>query len=224
MTTENHRHTGRVRDEAFTLIEIVVALTIIAVISSIAIPTLRGLERDEKIRTQLKSLAELVQDVRQRAIHERRAYQIVFEREGFHASEVTYPFEKRGEFLKYLDELRTPSPMTVSERTEVQRQDVANAHAPEDASSAEEVVDYPPPWTLSVPLPEGTECDVLMWGDGEWDDIDGEKIRRWVFQPSGMVNPVSVRLRTGDAELEGKFDILTGELTGQRATLVAKAP
>jgi hypothetical protein len=140
---------------------------------------------------------------------------------------VTYPFEKRGEFLKYLEEMRTPAPMTFFEKAEVQRQEVVNGRAADEAGragGAEMTPEFAPPWTASVPLPEGTECDVLMWGDGEWDDIEGEKIRRWVFQPTGMLNPTSVRLRTGDAELEGKFDILTGELVGQRVTLAAKAP
>ena len=223
MTTVNHHRLFKAR-RAFTLIEIVVALTIIAVISSIAIPTLRGLEKDEKIRGQLKGLAELVQDVRERAIKERRAYQIVFEKDGFHASEVTYPFEKRSEFLKYFEEMRTPPPITVIERTDVQRQEIENATAPEDLTASEMTSEFAPPWTASIPLNEETECDVLMWGDGEWDLVEGEKIRRWVFQPTGMANPLSVRLRTGDLELEGRFDILTGELIGQRATPVAKAP
>ena len=80
------------------------------------------------------------------------------------------------------------------------------------------------PWTVTIPLELGTECDVLMWGDGEWDVIEGEKMRRWVFQPTGMANPARVRLHTGAAELEAGFDVLTGEMTGERTASNAEQP
>jgi prepilin-type N-terminal cleavage/methylation domain-containing protein len=214
-------HSG---DRAFTLIEIVVALTIIAVIAAVAIPTLKGLNHDEKTRAPIQTLAEMVQEVRQRAMRERRAYQIVFEREGIHASPATYPYEKRDEFLKQLEEMRTPpiiEPIerVAAQRVEVERQEIANGRALEQPAEVppEEPPRFELPWTLTIPLDQETECEVLMWGDGEWDAVEGEDMRRWVFQPTGMANPARVRLRTGAAKLEATFDLLTGELTAERA-------
>jgi hypothetical protein len=63
-----------------------------------------------------------------------------------------------------------------------------------------------------------------MWGDGEWDLIEADELRRWVFQPSGMASPARVRLRTGDLELEAGFDLLTGELTRERAGQPTEKP
>ena len=82
--------------KAFTLIEIVVALTIAAVIAAVAIPTVKGLGRDEAARAPMKALAAVVQEARLRAMREHRSYQIVFEHEGIHASPAMYPYEKRG--------------------------------------------------------------------------------------------------------------------------------
>ena len=199
--------------EAFTLIEIVVALTIAAVIAAVAIPTVKGLGRDEAARAPRKTLAVVVQEARLRAMREHRSYQIVFEHEGIHASPAMYPYEKREDFLKHLEEMRTPPRIEVIQRVVMQR-------------SGEETADEPPrfqpPWTVTIPLPPKTECEVLMWGDGEWDAIEGEKMRRWVFQPTGMANPARVRLRTEAAELETGFDLLTGELIGERTRLAAK--
>ena len=208
-------------ERGFTLIEIVVALTIVAVISAVAIPTLKGLTRDEKARGPIKTLGELVQDVRERAMRERRPYQIVFEHEGIHASPAMYPYEKREEYLEHFEELRTPPAKEVIERVEVKRQEI-DGRSPQAAE--DESPQFEPPWTVTIPIEEGTECEVLMWGDGEWDVIEGEKMRRWVFQPTGMANPARVRLHTGAAELEAGFDLLTGEMTGERTRPIAEQP
>lgn len=217
--------------EAFTLIEIVVALTIAAVVAAVAIPTLKGLGREEAARVPMKTLAEVVQEVRQRAMREHKAYQIVFEHEGIHASPAMHPYEKREDFLKHLEEMRTPPRIEVIERvvvqrTVVQREEVTNRRDAEQSGvqKDEEPARFEPPWTVSIPLPPKTECEVLMWGDGEWDAIEGDKMRRWVFQPTGMANPARVRLRTEAAELEAGFDLLTGELTGERTRLAAAQP
>jgi prepilin-type N-terminal cleavage/methylation domain-containing protein len=213
---------AKLHDRAFTLIEIVVALTILAVIAAVAIPTLAGLQQEEKARAPVQTLAEVVQEVRQRAMRERRAYQIVFEREGIHASPAMYPYDNRDEFLKQLEEMRTPPIMEPTERLNAQRvevqREVIDGRTAQDpaAPPAEEAPLFEMPWTTTIPLQAETECEVLLWGDGEWDVIEGEKMRRWVFQPTGMASPMRVRLRTGAAKLEATFDLLTGELTAER--------
>jgi prepilin-type N-terminal cleavage/methylation domain-containing protein len=212
------------RRPAFTLIEIVVALTIIAVVAAVAIPTVKGLGRAEAARAPIATLAEMVQEVRHRAMRGREPFQIVFEREGIHASPAMYPYEKRDEFLKELETLRAPPPSegfdrVIVERTEMQVQEVTGGASDKELlpAPAEEEWRWEPPWTWSIPLAQGTECEVLMWGDGEWEVMEGDKMRRWVFQPSGMASPARVRLRTGELELEAGFDVLTGELTRERA-------
>jgi len=207
---------------AFTLVEIVVSLTIIAVIAAVAIPTLKGLNRDERARAPITSLAEVVQEARHRAMRERRTYQIVFELEGIHASPAMYPFEKREDFLKHLEELRMPPAAEAIQRTGVEHQEVVKGGAVEPAPPPEQR--FEPPWTVSIPLEAGTECGVLMWGDGEWDVLDGGKMRRWVFQPAGMSNPARVRLRSDGGEMEAGFDVLTGELTSERSRLLTHQP
>ena len=226
--TRNSEAPADFEAQAFTLIEIVVALTIAAVIAAIAIPTVKGLGRDEAARAPIKALAGVVQEARLRAMREHRSYQIVFEHEGIHASPAMYPYEKREDFLKHLEEMRTPPRIeviqrVVMQRTEVKREEV-NGRPQEHADASDEPPRFEPPWTVTIPLPPKTECEVLMWGDGEWDAIEGEKMRRWVFQPTGMANPARVRLRTEAAELETGFDLLTGELVGERTRLATAKP
>jgi prepilin-type N-terminal cleavage/methylation domain-containing protein len=248
-----HRHNGPLcgsRGEAFTLIEIVVALTIVAIIAAVAIPTLKGLGREERARAPITALAALVQEVRQRAARERRAYQIVFERGGVHALADGFPTGKREEFLKALDEARTPPPGQVIERvpptvTVVETaappwptpiglsapppaESTAPAPPPPSAPEAAEAPGGPPPWeppwAVTIPLADRSECEVLFWGDAEWDRLEADDLRRWVFQPSGVANPVRVRLRTEAVEIEVSFDALTGEVIRERIDFLSAQP
>ncbi len=249
-----HRHNGPrsgSRGAAFTLIEIVVALTIVAIIAAVAIPTVKGLGREEKARAPMAALAALVQEVRHRAIAERRPFQIVFEKGGVHGMADSFPTARREEFLKALDAARTPPPNLVIERTEVAAEEVETdarpawpkpiglAAAPEPepppapadekkaataSATTSRAARWEPPWTVTIPLPEKSECEVLFWGDGEWDRLEGDEIRRWVFQPTGMANPVRVILRTEFVEIEATFDALTGEIVRERIDFTTAQP
>lgn len=223
------------RKGAFTLIEIVVAMTIIAVIAAVAVPTLKGLNDDEKARAPLTALAAMVQEVRLRAMREHRPYEIVIERDGLHAIPGNRSFSGRDEFLKHLEELRTPPPVTrfdqvVPEKAaveKVERAPMPGMKAMPEKPEAEKLPDdelkVPElPWTQTIALEGGMRAEVLLWGDGEWEAVEGDVLRRWVFQQSGMASPAGVRLVKGSAELEGQFDVLTGEMTRER--LRSKTP
>ena len=220
------------RRRAFTLIEIVVALTVVSVIAAVAIPTLKGLNRSEQARAPVQALAELVQEVRTRAVREGRAYQIVFERGGMHAMAGSRTFNRREDLIEHLKELRTPPTITVTERQLPVRPEVvreapgstsfsANQVMKPMASShpagepAPEVPEMEMPWCESIPLDLKTACAVLLWGDPEWDSMEGDKLRTWVFQPTGMISPARVRLQDAGQELEAAFDPMTGELTAE---------
>jgi prepilin-type N-terminal cleavage/methylation domain-containing protein len=238
MGSQSHKESGCYSGQrAFTLIEIVVALTIIAVIAAVAIPTMKGLTREEETAAPLRALAEMVQEARQKAMHERRPYQIVFEHEAIHACEFSFPHIRREEFLKYLADLRTPPKEEEIGRNQMVRAEIVRDEfaAPVPLSAAvgrplakpaieREPPQFKMPWTQTISLPPKTECSVLLWGDGEWDVLEGEKIRAWVFQPTGMASPARVRLRLGEAELETSFDALTGDVRGERSRLRTQQP
>lgn len=215
------------RRAAFTLVEIVVALTIIAVLAAVAIPVVTGLMREERERAVMTTLAEMVLEARSRAMREQRPWQIVFEREGIHACQASFPYAKREDFIKHLEELRAPPVITEIERevpvrTEGERTIVESANPGAPRALQPEPAPPPPsqppepPWTLSIPLEAGTECEVLLWGDGEPERIEGDRIRRWVFQPTGMASPARVTLRTGSLQMEMSFDALTGEVVSSK--------
>lgn len=214
---------------AFTLIEIITAMTIIAIITAIAVPVLKGMNAEEKTRAPLVALEEMVQEVRQRSMREHRPYEIIMEQGGLHALPGNPSFAKREEFLKHLEELRTPPPVTEFETNTAETPAVERT-APSGQAGSKPMAqntDSPTdkemekrkqpelPWTLSIPLENGLKAEALFWGGGDWDRLEGDRMRRWVFQANGMCSPVRVRFVTPSATLEATFDGLTGEMSGE---------
>lgn len=209
---------------AFTLVEIVVSLTILGIIAAVAIPTLKGLNNDEKIREPVARLAAIVHEARHRAMMEHRAYQILFEPGGIHASPEMFPHDNLDDYLKELEEMRRPPPEDAVERTVVERQNILGGAAPGPFEHKEPSPPFELPWTVSIPMGKDMTCAVLMWGDGEWDVLEGDKMRRWIFQPSGMASPAQVRLSTAHLQLEAGFDALTGDLNRERIRPISTQP
>lgn len=75
MRRQFHRRAG------FTLIELVVAVLIMAVLMMIAIPTMDGVLADRRLRRSLDGFNAIVREAQERSIAERRPYLIVW-REG----------------------------------------------------------------------------------------------------------------------------------------------
>ena len=65
-------------DEAFTLIELILVLMLIAVLTTLATPALRGFARRAALDDTAASLLALTQQAQTRAVHEAAPYRIVF--------------------------------------------------------------------------------------------------------------------------------------------------
>lgn len=204
------------RASGFTLVEVVVALTIIAVIAGIAIPIATGVRDERQAREPLRELALLVQELRQRAIGEGRAYQIVFESSGFHGLPFIHPYRTRSEQLQQIRELTTGEAEAAIQRSGIERQEIDRA----ELIREETLIGTPergPVFVRSYPLPDAVRCEVLFWGEGEWEVLELEDLRRWVFQPNGMLRPARVRFQNRSASFEAWFDPLTGEIQQERS-------
>lgn len=216
------------RSLAFTLIEVIVGLTIIAVLVAVAVPTVRGLQDERRARAPLRDLAELVIETRTRAMHERRPYQIVFEPGGFHAAPYLHEYHGREAFLEWLEDVQQPPEndrirRQVVERAEIRRDGrFEGLFTEEEAARASGVPEeWRAPWVRSHPLGEAVTCELRFWGDYEWAEPGPGSLRRWVFQPTGMVTPLRVRFTGRQAFFEAGFDVLTGELVEERSSVTA---
>ena len=66
------------RNGAFTLVEIVIAVAIMATLLLLAVPSLEGVIADRKLRASLDGFNKLVREAQERSVAEHRAYLLVW--------------------------------------------------------------------------------------------------------------------------------------------------
>ena len=65
-------------------------------------------------------------------------------------------------------------------------------------------------------LPKGMTYELLFWGDAEWDLIEQADLRKWVFQPSGLCHPLTIKLRKDEVRFEIEFSPLDGSVLSEK--------
>ena len=94
------RHGAAAR--AFTLVEIVIALTIVAVLAAATVPMLKGFQDERLAREPVTALLKLAREARMRAMQEKRPYQVAFHATGFTASRYFNPYLQLTELNEFL--------------------------------------------------------------------------------------------------------------------------
>ena len=67
------------RSKGFTLIEVMIVLALIAILSSIAMPSLRGFAASTRLKSTARAIQDILNFARDMAITERAAYLVVFD-------------------------------------------------------------------------------------------------------------------------------------------------
>ena len=62
-------------------------------------------------------------------------------------------------------------------------------------------------WLKQVKVPDKMKLSILRWGSTKWQAAPGQ---RWVMLPSGLCEPISVRMELGRSYIEMRFNPLTG--------------
>src|SRR5690606_27558677 len=87
----------RSSQSAFTLVEVVIAVSVVAILTGLAVPAIDSVQRERLAREPVNELILLAREVRGRAMAEQRPYQILFDTEGFRASRFFNPYGGREE-------------------------------------------------------------------------------------------------------------------------------
>jgi prepilin-type N-terminal cleavage/methylation domain-containing protein len=202
--------------QGFTLLEIVLVLTLLALMTGAVLPTVHSYREDQQAREPLNELAKLAKITRLQAMKDRRPYQIVFTSTGFKATRYFSPYMQLAEIEEFIQR----SAIETQQKEEAGLLQNGLPVPGADASAAPGGSTATPyrEWTQSVALPEGLMCSVREWHETEPRVIAGSTVKLWVFQPSGMVTPITVTLQLDNRVHTVDFSALTADIARETST------
>ncbi|MDB6117686.1 MAG: hypothetical protein JWO08_1467, partial [Verrucomicrobiaceae bacterium] len=179
-------------------------MTILAVLAAAAVPSLRGVQRERLAREPIKELVRIAKDARLHAMKEQRPYQVVMTSTGFTATRYFDPYLSFADLSEFLtttdamgdDEPPPPDADPTSAGASVQADNITGPVAFDSPGNLPPTAKAPPrkEWTEKYDLPSGTTYSVKFWHETDPTDIQGEVVKLWVFQPSGICEPLKVHL------------------------------
>ncbi len=196
---------------AFTLIEIVIALTIVAVLAAATVPMLKGFREERLAREPVTALVRLAREARMRAMTEKRPYQVALHGGGFSASRYFNPYLQLAQLQSYLDTGENPPA----------QQETFDKNDLDNGGSVTKTTDLPmaPPapkfdehWIEKYEMPPDMKCAIQFWYDTEPRYLEGDVVILWVFQPSGVCQPLKVHIERESATFDVEFGALTADI------------
>lgn len=203
---------GRV---GFTLVEMVVALTIIAVAFAFSVPMVRSLRSEQQARDPIIQLVRMAKEARLRAMREKRPYQVAFHAGGFVASRYISPYMQLAELNLLLQESES-GVYRLNPNAEDNDSDLDGGAG--ETPRTDMPTAPPPPklddnWETHYELPVGTQYSIKYWHDIQETFVQGEVVKLWVFQPSGICQPLKLHLERPGVIFDVEFGALTADIT-----------
>ncbi len=213
-TTTSGTGSSPLSSRGFTLVEVVIAITVVAILTGLAVPAIDGVQRERNAREPVTELVLLAREVRGRAMAEQRPYQIVFDNEGFRASRFFNPYGGREEFETLREELKQ-----IELRDEIIEASESRGIALEETvpDPARERVEEGIRFIKEYEIGSDLQVSLRFWDDTQWTVMAGSEYRRWIFQPSGMCEPMRVRVEAEKSFFEVEFHPLTADVKSERS-------
>jgi len=199
---------------AFTLVELIIAISVVAVLTGVAVPVYYSVQRERIAREPVNELFSMAREARLRAIREARPYEIVFSRDGVRARLFLQPYGGTETFETErlaMEELARRDAMVEASRA--RGIDLGNVAPDRRREQFEEGLRYQAEYSY----PEGVRCSLRFWNDTQWVSLEGAEVRRWIFQPSGMCDPLKFRVEAQDHFFEVEFHPLTADIRSERS-------
>jgi prepilin-type N-terminal cleavage/methylation domain-containing protein len=206
---------------AFTLVEIVIALTIVAVLAAATVPMLKGFQNERLAREPVTALLKLAREARLRAMQEKRPYQVAFHATGFTASRYFNPYLQLAELNEFL-EAGEIAPAVVSTVEQGKKTDLDSGGG---SNKTTELPIAPPPpkydehWSEKYELPQAVKYSIQHWYDSEPTQIEGNMVKLWVFQPSGVCQPLKIHVEGPSSTFDVEFAALTADIVKETVDL-----
>ncbi len=203
------------RARGLTLVELVIAIAVLSILTGIAVPAIDSAQRARVAREPVNELYSMAREVRLRAMSEQRPYQIMFDSEGFKAARFYHPYGGREEFDQLKLELQQLDQRdAIIEASQARGIDMSGGKEVDlKREAVEEGIRFLEEYTLE----NGVDYKLRFWDDTQWIDMSGGEFRRWVFQPSGMCEPLKIQVESDDAFFEIEFHPLTADIKKERS-------
>ncbi len=211
-TIRNPQSTIRNRP-GFTLVEVVIALTIIVIITAGVVPAFRGFRDEQAAREPVIALVRMAKEARLRAMQEKRPYQIAFHAGGFTASRHFNPHLQLAELNEFIAGAEAGISGIRDDGIQDDPDSEINAARPSTALPS-----APPPpqldnqWSETYQLPPNTRYTLQFWHEVQPFPIESEIVRLWVFQPTGICQPLTIELMRDAATFHVEFGALTADI------------
>jgi len=196
----------------FTLVEVVVSLTILALILGAAVPSIRGIVREKQALGPVREFAEMARATRERALRTQRPYQIGLDAGGCYAA----PFDPGYGGQASYDALRTE---VEAKQLERQIEAASAARFGQDGENGASAETDDEEFLLRFEWPDGYRVRVRRFGDAEWLALEGSRVRHWVIQPTGLCLPLLLRFEADGVFAEARFHPLTAEIESLRSSV-----
>lgn len=200
---------------AFTLVELVIAISVLAILTGLAVPAIDSVQRERLAREPVNQLALLAREVRGRAMAEERPYQILFDGQGFRASRFLRPYAgpEEAETIR-LDLEQMAEREEMIEASEARGIQTAPEAPP---NPEEEQVREGMRYFEEYAFPPDVQVSVRFWNDIEWVPLASGEHKRWIFQPSGMCEPMRFRVEAEKSFFEVEFHPLTADVKSEKS-------
>lgn len=207
------RHSAiRIRQpRGFTLIEIIIALTIVAVLAAAAVPMLKGFQDERVAREPVAKLVQMAREVRMRAMTEKRPYQVAFHSKGFTASRYFNPYLQLAELEEFIATAENPP----ADEKPFETTDLDNGGKltkTTDLPLAPPAPKHDEHWTEKYEMPGDMQYAIQFWYDTEPMFLEVDLVKLWVFQPSGICQPLKVHIQRESATFDVEFAALTADI------------
>jgi len=195
-------------------VEVVIAISVLAILTGLAVPAIDSVQRERLAREPMNQLILMAREIRGRAMAEQRPYQIVFDGEGFRASRFFHPYGGPGEFetlRQELEQLELRDEMV--EASENRGMAVEETEPDPLKEQVEEGLRFLEEFKIDPSL----QVSLKFWDDTQWISVEGGEYRRWIFQPSGMCEPMRIRVEAEKSYFEVEFHPLTADVKSERS-------
>lgn len=203
---------------AFTLIEIIIALTIVAILAAAAVPMLKGFNDERQAREPVARLVQMAREARMRAMTEKRPYQVAFHSRGFTASRYFNPYLQ----LAQLQEFMETGENLPAEQPTIEKNDLDNGGSLTKTTElplAPPAPKYDEHWSEKYEMPQDTKYALQYWYDTEPLYVEGDVVKLWVFQPSGICQPLKLHIERDSATFDVEFAALTADIVKESVVL-----